>query len=61
MNAHEKLSIAQAAATVAEASMLQFLIKTDDLDGLTVSIIKQIAKHASHLAFEATSEYRLKM
>jgi hypothetical protein len=61
MDADTKLKTAQDAAHQAEKSMIAFLIKSDVLDAIPLSIIKQIAEETKRIAFDATASFRLHM
>jgi hypothetical protein len=61
MDAATKLKTAQDAAQQAEKSMIAFLIKSEVLDVVPLSVIKQIADETRSIAFDATEAFRLHM
>jgi hypothetical protein len=59
MDAEAKIKAAQSAAREAEKRMIAFLIKSDVLDAVSLSVIKQIADETRSIAFDATEAFRL--
>lgn len=61
MQVMDKLKTSQDASAKAEKQMLDVLMQSDCCQFLTVSDVKQIAKTAGRLAFDATEQFRLEM